>query len=453
MKILRIIVLLLFVCGTLVNAQELSYPIDTINGKLFYRYIVEKGVGLFRISRIFNTTQELILKANQNLSQGLVWGDTIFIPIASASPTVNKAVSKQENSSDVVPVEDLLQVKRNMDEDLSMQSLSDTLRLALMLPLHASATKRNISMERFMDFYTGALIAVFEAQKTGQYIEVYTFDIEKTNDRLHDILSDSLWRPVDAVIGPAYAQQVQKMIEFTQRDSTWLLIPFVSEIHCEHHNPFVFQFNPSVQTEANAFAEYLSLRADSINCVLIQPKDGEMIPKSIQSIHSALKQYNISTTTTTIRNVLSDSIDDALVADKENIVIFNTEKYNNLQAVIPHLLHLVGKYNVTLFSRYSWQNEKIVLPQIYTSVFKEENMYMEDYENLYKMYFEAIPSSQHPRYDLLGYDLTKHLIYSLLDFNAEMYQKLWNGVQTEIQYKTASTHAGYENVKINIIRK
>ena len=453
MKILRNIVLLLFVCGNMVNAQELSYPVDTIDGKLFYRYVVEKGVGLFRVSRIFNTTQEVILNANPSIQQGLVFGDTIFIPIGSANQTSNKVVSKKDKTSDVLPVEVIQPEDTVTDDSLCIRSLSDTLRLAIMLPLHASATKRNASMERFVDFYIGALIAIYEAQQAGQYIEVYTFDVEKTNERLYEILSDSLWHPVDAVIGPAYTQQVQKMIEFTQRDSTWLLVPFVSEIHSEQSNPFVFQFNPSVQTEANAFAEYLSVRADSINCVLIQPKDGEMIPKSIQAVHSALQQCNISTTTTTIRNVLLDSIDDAFVADKENIVIFNTEKYSNLQAVIPHLLHLVGKYHVTLFSRYSWQNEKILLPQIYTSVFKEEDMYVEDYENLYRMYFETTPSSQQPRYDLLGYDLTKHLIYSLLDSNAEVYHELWSGIQTEIQYKTASTHAGYENVKINVIRK
>ena len=212
MKILRNIVLLLFVCGNMVNAQELSYPVDTIDGKLFYRYVVEKGVGLFRVSRIFNTTQEVILNANPSIQQGLVFGDTIFIPIDSANQTSNKVVSKKDKTSDVLSVEVIQPEDKVTDDSLCIRSLSDTLRLAIMLPLHASATKRNASMERFVDFYIGALIAIYEAQQAGQYIEVYTFDVEKTNERLYEILSDSLWHPVDAVIGPAYTQQVQKMV-------------------------------------------------------------------------------------------------------------------------------------------------------------------------------------------------------------------------------------------------
>jgi hypothetical protein len=143
----------------------------------------------------------------------------------------------------------------------------------------------------------------------------------------------------------------------------------------------------------------------------------------------------------------------ALVENKENIIIFNTEKYNNLQAVIPHLLPWVGKYNITLYSRYSWQNEKIILPQIYTSVFHEVLGVSETYDAIYKQYFKVEPSAKDPRYDLLGYDLTKHLIYLLQQSDTRALQESWMGVQSAIQYNRSLIHSGYENQKISVIRK
>ena len=454
---MRVILLLLCLVSVALKAQQMDYPIDTIEGKPYYRYTVEKGVGLYRVSKIFNIPQELILQANPSIQQrGLVYGGTIWVPISIKEDVFVEPKEKKISPRKViVALRELQQdtVVEVLDDTLQVGTASDTLRLALMLPLHANTTQRNASMERFMEFYMGALIAIYEMQQAGQFVELYTYDVEKTTVRLGSILSDSIWHDVDAIIGPAYGQQVQKMATFTERDSTWMLVPFISDVKPTHNNPNVFQFNPSAQAEAEALAEYLAASADSVNCVVIQPKEGESVPKSVQEIHAALKRYNIPTTSTTIRELLVDSVGDAFVMDKENIVIFNTEKYSNLQAVMPHLLQAVGTHRITLLSRYSWQNEKIVLPQIYTSVFYEELVSPEEYEELYATYFDTKPSAQSPRYDLLGYDLTKHFIELLQSLDTTLLSEDWIGVQSAIQYQPSSVHAGYENKKISVIRK
>ena len=385
---MRVILLLLCLVSVALKAQQIDYPIDTIEGKPYYRYTVEKGVGLYRVSKIFNIPQELILQANPSIQQrGLVYGGTIWVPISIKEDVVVEPKEKKISPRKVIVAPRELQqqdtVVEVLADTLQVGIASDTLRLAMMLPLHANTTQRNASMERFMEFYMGALIAIYEMQQAGQFVELYTYDVEKTTVRLGSMLSDSVWHDVDAIIGPAYGQQVQKVATFTERDSTWMLVPFISDIKPTHNNPNVFQFNPSAQAEAEALAEYLAASADSINCVVIQPKEGESVPKSVQEIHAALKRYNIPTTSTTIREILVDSVGDAFVMDKENIVIFNTEKYSNLQAVMPHLLQAVGTHRITLLSRYSWQNEKIVLPQMYTSVFYEELVSPEAYEEYF----------------------------------------------------------------------
>lgn len=454
MNLKRILILVFWAMTLGLYAQPSPCPIDTIDGKPYYLYTVEKGIGLYRVSKNFGVPQEKILEANPSLqTNGLVFGSTILIPITVDEPVVEKKEVKKLTFRKIerVPKDTVLVVKEDT-LDGSFQA-TDSLRIAMMLPLHANAIKRNATMDKFTDFYIGSLIAIYEAQKAGKYIELFTYDVEKTTEPLSRILSDSVWQDVDAIIGPAYTQQVQKVTAFTERDSTWTLVPFISELPAKETHPYVFQFNPSSQTEADVFAQYLSNLQDTVNCVVIQPKEGESVPKSIQYIHASLQEYNIPTTKTTIRDILVDSMEMALAEGKENILIFNTEKYNNLQSVLPHLFRLVGKYQITLYSRYSWQNEKILLPQIYTSVFHESLDSLDTYEEIYNEYFDVAPSSQYPRYDLLGYDLTRHFLHLVAQKDTAVIQESWSGTQSVIQYLPSAKHRGFENQKIVVIRK
>jgi hypothetical protein len=454
MNLKRILILVFWAMTLGLYAQPSPCPIDTIDGKPYYLYTVEKGIGLYRVSKNFGVPQETILEANPSLqTNGLVFGSTILIPITVDKPVVEKKEVKKLTFRKIerVPKDTVLVVKEDT-LDGSFQ-VTDSLRIAMMLPLHANAIKRNATMDKFTDFYIGSLIAIYEAQKAGKYIELFTYDVEKTTEPLSRILSDSVWQDVDAIIGPAYTQQVQKVTAFTERDSTWTLVPFISELPAKETHPYVFQFNPSSQTEADVFAQYLSNLQDTVNCVVIQPKEGESVPKSIQYIHASLQEYNIPTTKTTIRDILVDSMEMALAEGKENILIFNTEKYNNLQSVLPHLFRLVGKYQITLYSRYSWQNEKILLPQIYTSVFHESLDSLDTYEEIYNEYFDVAPSSQYPRYDLLGYDLTRHFLHLVAQKDTAVIQESWSGAQSVIQYLPSAKHRGFENQKIVVIRK
>ena len=110
-------------------------------------------------------------------------------------------------------------------------------------------------------------------------------------------------------------------------------------------------------------------------------------------------------------------------------------------------------YHLTLFSQYSWQNEKIVLPQLYTTVFTNDNEIPETYTSVFEEYFGHTIASAQPRYDLLGYDLTMHLLQLLQNdsLNHDT-TEVHNGVQSDIEYHRLEA-GGYENQMIHIIRK
>ena len=461
--------------STLCAQTPLTYPLDTINGKVYYRYTVERGIGLYRISKNFGVTQEDILNANPNIqTNGLHFDEVILVPakdLAVAEPatsTINVVaeIPVEEEAKPIVVVEKKTRtpkifIKRKEKEQIVEATtdsvVSDTtlhpLRIAIMLPLHADAIKRERNIERFYDFYSGVLIAINQVQTSGQPIEAFVYDVGKTAQEVERILSDSLFPEVDAIIGPVYGPQVKTAAQYAMADSMYLLVPFISAIEDINTNPYILQFNPSKNTEADTLARYLSQYGDSINCVLVESKATEVIPASIAAIHQKLVQYNIPTDTISIRELLTDSLENAFRPDRENIVIFNTERYGNLHAIMPHLLMAKNTYQLTLLSQYSWQSEKIMLPQLYTTVFTTSNEVPEEYTSVFDEYFGHEITTTQPRYDILGYDLTLHLLH-LLQNNSlcQDTTELWNGIQSAIYYQRLEK-GGYENQRIHIIRK
>jgi hypothetical protein len=120
---------------------------------------------------------------------------------------------------------------------------------------------------------------------------------------------------------------------------------------------------------------------------------------------------------------------------------------------MPHLLNASQEHQIVLFSQYSWQTEKIKLPQIYTTIFTEELAESDAYRENFEKYFGHTLNSSHPRYDLLGYDLTRQLLELLVtDALGEESTEVWTGYQSSIQYKRQG-EGGYENQMIEIIRE
>lgn len=485
MQQLRVIYLFIAAMMSIgLSAQAiLPYPLDTVDGQVYYRYTVERSIGLYRISKNFGVSQEEILQANPHLqTTGLRYDEVILIPakgletqLADSAPAAIVVEVPMEAPAEAKPIvvrekkeSILLKYKRQklqqvdtvvvdttavaMDTTI-VQKDSSVIRLALMLPLQADALKRDKNMDRFYDYYAGALIAINEVQATGQAIEVHTYDVGKNVQKTTQLLCDSTWQKVDAIVGPAYTQQVAVAAEYAQRDSTWMLVPFLSNVASIAHNPYLLQFNPSEHTEADTLARYLAQYGDSVNCVLIETKAGDVIPSGIMALHQALKAQGVPTSSISLTAILADSLDGAFKTDMENIVIFNTEKYSNLKAVMPHLLQGHATYPITLFSHYSWQNEKIILPQLYTTIFSDSLMVSEPYEAVWQQYFNHTVSSTLPRYDLLGYDQMRHLLQLLQTSADSIATPVWNGLQADIQYHRVSPDGGYENRQIHIIRK
>ena len=555
MKMKFIGLLAAVICATSLFAQTESWPKDTVDGVVVYRYTVQKSEGLYRISKNFNVSQEELVTLNPKLQkEGLKFGQVILIPVKDAPQSAdssyvkhviapketlyaiskrygvsvaelqaaNPVVSKnmpigailliplrasqaaspqpQAEASSALPVSqpqaetpkiaaeapkeeavalpapelqtDSLAVAQPMVSDsadvripvLSLDSSMVSalpLRLAYLLPLQTNASRRDGQMDRFIDFYEGALLAIHKAQACGQRFEIFTYDVQKSDSVIQQVLKRGEMQNMDAIIGPAYPAQVSHAALFAKHNRIPCIIPFTNKVSGLEHNPYLVQFNPNAQQEAETAVRLLAAQKDSLQLVFVDPQASD-VSAFVSMLREKVLAAGFATADISLQTIISDSLTSVLKQDKMNILVFNTDKYSSVSPVLNQVANQKKGHSLALFGRYSWQQEKCPIEMVYVSIFHEPNAdLLASYEALYQQYFGHALSSLHPRYDLLGYDLTKatirHLLLSQQAFSDQDKQKVfaeeYHGLQSDIHYEKVSEDGGLENQCIKLVWK
>ena len=493
----RILLYGLLLAAISVQAQEvLPYPMDTIDGKVYYRYTVEKSIGLYRISKNFGVSQEAILLANPDLrNRGLTFEEVIRIPTdLPATPSVKQEVIEEpaktetvaeepkpaevveasvasvtpENPEPLDPLGVLDTIVAPVDsiaaDTLQAITYKDTVRLVYMLPLQAETAHRNPMIDRFYDFYAGSLLALKHhdpvwvdslGEQHATYYDVRTYDIGKYGNEVCQLIDSGALANVDAFVGPAYSKPVEVLSAYTNEHGIPLMVPFLPSLTpTVKKTPYLLKFNPSDEIQTHALMEYLDTVRTQINIVTVDAYASKLDYSSgIRSLRDSIKARQLPTTHTTIRQILADSVGAALKDSVENILLFHSERYSNVQLLMPYLLSGRRGKQLTILSQYAWQSERILLPQLYTTVFRTpDKEAMARYEQDYAQYFGHQLSSTQPRYDLLGYDLTGYMLEALKDGTFHALDASYEGLQSSILF-SETQNGGYENTHIVIERR
>lgn len=278
-------VIAVFACIGLCRAQTFDYPTRVVDGQEVYEYPVQKGEGLYRISVNFGVTQEELIRLNPELkTSGLKLGQVILVPVKKAAPKqeavpatkvevskarVDSLVAKEQpqqpkkqgrlplpamaKQEPVKPGAPMTEDEIFFEEDTSFVlpeepgiAFAETLRVALLLPFQADAQSYDLKMERFLKFYEGVLLALREEKREGVKFEVYVYDIGKTEYRLQRVLELLELMHVDAIIGPAYTNQIAAAGAFVQQHKILCLLPFTNGVEGLESNKYLLQYNPTV---------------------------------------------------------------------------------------------------------------------------------------------------------------------------------------------------------------
>lgn len=453
------------------RAERPDYPLDTINGEEVYRYEVEKSIGLYRIGVNFDVPQSEIIRLNPQLKErGLHYGETLYIPTGrevKAKPVVihdtiivRDTIVRVEtmvstNSVAFMAVDSLAPDSITTDrlpQDSMVSGTTGTgqrrvVELALMLPFESQQTKRSANAERIMEFYQGVLLALHEAQNDSTLYRLRVYDTERSDRRIAALCDTSCTEldSVRGVIGLAYPIQIDRMSEWCMAHNVPLLLPFSDDVNLTG-KPQLMQFNSTDAQEADRLVRWMAERDTLLHCVVVDAREAE-IAGSVRELRYKMQADSIAYTSTTVLNILNDSLFTVLNPDKQNLIILHSDKFNRVRTMIPHIEQCARRgYDIVLLSQYSWQHEDIHMPQIYTSVFTA-NGNTEAYDRLWSRYFTNDHVSDTPRYDLLGYDLMNAMLCRLNG------RQTLSGLQSDIQWLRMTEEDGWQNINVQVIER
>ena len=212
-----------------------------------------------------------IIELNPASATTLVSGTELKIPtkqgmittVTQTTSTKNIVGNGNKQDNDVNNLFDTSILTKTSDKN-------KIIRIAFLLPFMLDQEKKDAGIERFVDFYQGALLAVLEAKQKGISFEIYSYDTEKSEEKLSEVLSNSELKTMDLIIGPAFSNQVSLISDYAKENRINTLIPFTAKVSDIETNPYLFQFNPGTETELSFAAELFTGKYKNMNIVFAE---------------------------------------------------------------------------------------------------------------------------------------------------------------------------------------
>ena len=416
---------------------------------------VQEDETLFSISRRYKVDIKDIIKLNPDAEKRLVVGSELKIP--NVAIIMSKEVKKENQISD----SNSAKAKIKNSDKINQPKYTDRkpLKIAFLLPLMVDQVRKDPNDERFVNFYEGSLLAINEAKKRGQSFEIFTFDTENSEDKINEILNNDDLKSVDLIIGPAFSNLVPFVENFAKDNKINTLIPFTSKIPDIDSNPYLFQFNPGQDTELDFLSDMIIGKYKNTHIVFAEIQDISSTDEGkirVEALQKILTKSHRNFSNIDLSNSENVNFSTVLKKGQKNLVIFNTDKYSNVNPFLNSITSKSTLFDIVLFEQYSWRSQMDKsIHTLYISPFitKFNSTALNEFNHQYDQYFGREIPKESPRYDLLGYDLTNYFI-SLMHISGNKFNNKINsvnfekGIQSDPLFERNSNNSGYINQRV-----
>lgn len=446
-----------------VGTNVLDEPVILTDNK-FEFYEVKPQETLYSLSNRFEVEQDSLIALNPALQDGLKTGMVLKVP-NTGDGFGNLDVSETEEFNDPDKVEAAETAFTRLDLKNVLIN-RDTKELVLMLPynLHKIETdstrnfKNAILDERVLrislDFYSGALMAIEEAEELGISTNLKVYDTRQDPQQVNNIINSNNFDNVDAIIGPF----LQNTTEAAAARLESKKIPVISPLSNRAMRPFdnLFQSRPTDEMLVNSMLQYLDKNGRDKNIVIIYDGKATQIKDKLQSIFPSAK-----TVATSGGNVSESRIREAL-SSGNNWVILESTSVGVLSSATSALNRLARNNEISLFTtdkNSNYDNDNVSNEHLarlkfhYPSVDKEYDKeisqeFIEEFQEKYGL----IPN----QYAVRGYDLTLDILLRLasadnLYESFEKHKGFTEYNENKFHY-TKHEEGGYNNDAVYIVR-
>lgn len=374
-----------------------TMPVAKAEPVSYIDYTVKAKETFYSLSKQYGLTQKQLVELNPALSSGVQEGMVLKVPSKS-----NQIASNS--------------VKQNVV--LTNKGSNDKKTLVLLFPFNVaknggdtiSSNVNRLNNDKFLnmtlDFYSGALIAIDSAKQVGVTMDVKIFDSNetKTTSNAATIFSNNDLANADAVVGPFYQSNVEKMANMLEQSN----VPVISPLSKDEGNPAPNLYQSIVPVADLKSAMFDFMNAKQGNIIAVIDKKKETIRKYILENQKEVKIAPLTPT----GGLNIEGFKSQFVKDRMNYVILETGNTGMIKYTINAMVSVMAAYQVQLVilepnetldtDEISFEN-LMKLHLMYPSATRENNspealLFMQSYRKKNK----ANPST----YAIRGFDIT-----------------------------------------------
>lgn len=411
--------------------------------KYLEEYVVRPKETISSIASDYGMTEQELIALNPELKKGVKLGMILRVPKGQRKEPIKK---EQGN------------LLKNMKTNARKQ-------LALLLPFNISkiesdtvnSTQARLKKDKFLnmtlDFYSGALMAIDSARVLGMNVDIKILDSQETKNtsNVATLAADQKLNTMDAVIGPFYQSNVEKLAEILEPSKTPVISPLSKESGKKFSN--LYQSMPSLEQMRASVFEFMKGKGGNIVAV-VDPKKGS-VKQYLQENQAETRIIGL-----TAKNTFSaDSLRVCLKKDKMNYVLMASESTGMILATTNAMLAFQKDYQVQLVimePNETLDFEEISLTRLtklkllYPSLTRpNESVEANQFDAKYKKLNKIIPNA----FAIRGFDVTFDTLLRLSQektFEETIQSDDSEQIESKFNYNANSTY-GYSNSGIYIL--
>ena len=411
--------------------------------KYLEEYVVRPKETISSIASDYGMTEQELIALNPELKKGVKLGMILRVPKGQRKEPIKK---EQGN------------LLKNMNTNARKQ-------LALLLPFNISkiesdtvnSTQARLKKDKFLnmtlDFYSGALMAIDSARVLGMNVDIKILDSQETKNtsNVATLATDQKLNAMDAVIGPFYQANVEKLAEILEPTKTPVISPLSKESGKKFSN--LYQSMPSLEQMRASIFEFMNSKGGNVVAV-VDPKKGS-VKQYLQENQAGTRIIGL-----TAKNTFSaDSLKVSLKKDKMNYVVLASESTGMILATTNAMLAFQKDYQVQLVimePNETLDFEEISLTRLtklkllYPSLTRpNESIEANQFDAKYKKLNKIIPNA----YAIRGFDVTFDTLLRLSQektFEETIQYDDSEQIENKFNYNPNSTY-GYSNNGIYIL--
>ncbi|MDR0228868.1 MAG: LysM peptidoglycan-binding domain-containing protein [Flavobacteriaceae bacterium] len=397
------------------------------NGTIPDSIIVEAKQTLYSISKEYGLSVDDLIKANpQVIEKGALVGMELVLPkgkvnkevVGEIKPSITESVTSTKINNEPV-VEEEVTTPFVVDKTPGYADLSRTLdkskrkELVLLLPFNISRVGDNVDakvksdpfLNMTLDFYSGALLAIEQANKLGLdlTVNVYDSDESKNSSSVSSLFKEKDFSKTDVIIGPFFQNNVDQAVKALPNKK----IVLVSPLSNEKANPSgqLVQTMPYGDVLRKTFIEYFTRQNAKVTVIV---DDKKVSTKKFMSSYFP----NIKVVTTAAIN----EIDRTLTSGVKNVFIIDSNSIVSTTHLITRLKGRVRDYDIQVASfdksdAFDYgeitMESLIALKYTFPSVTRETESQT---ESLFAQEFKSKYNTAPNRFATRGYDVTLDVI-------------------------------------------